>query len=39
MQFREIIPVYSENHTKPLKYKIQSYWLLKQVVHIVTTVL
>jgi hypothetical protein len=34
MLFREIIAVYSENHTK-----ILSYWLLKQAVHIVAIVL
>jgi hypothetical protein len=34
--FKEIIAVYSENHTKH-KYKLQTYWLLKQVLRIVTT--
>jgi hypothetical protein len=32
--FKEIIAVYRENHTK--QYKMQSHWLLKQVVHVVT---
>jgi hypothetical protein len=39
MLFKEIIAVYSENNTKPIINfvgKIQSYWLLKQVVHTVT---
>jgi hypothetical protein len=37
MLFKEIIAVYSENHTKPShKYKIKGKWLLKQVGHIVT---
>jgi hypothetical protein len=31
MLFGEIIPVYTENH-KTHKYKMQSYWLLKQMV-------
>jgi hypothetical protein len=33
MLFKEIIPVYSENLMKHIKYKIQSYWSLKQVVN------
>jgi hypothetical protein len=36
MLFKEIIVVYTENRTKPVKYKMQKYLLLKQVVHIVT---
>jgi hypothetical protein len=36
MLFKEIIAVYSENHNKNIKYKMQSCWLLKQVGHIVT---
>jgi hypothetical protein len=32
MLFKEIIAVYTEKHTKTM----QSYWLLKQVVHVVT---
>jgi hypothetical protein len=35
MLFKEIITVNSKNH-ETHKYKIQSYWLLSQVVHIVT---
>jgi hypothetical protein len=34
--FKEIIAVYSENYTKAHKYKMQRYWLLKQVGHVVT---
>jgi hypothetical protein len=34
--FEEIIAVCSENRTK-YKYKMQTYWLLKQVVHVVPT--
>jgi hypothetical protein len=40
MMFKEIIAVYSENHIKPINNSVgemQSYRLLKQVVHIVTT--
>jgi hypothetical protein len=36
MLFKEIIPLHSKNHMKPIGTKC-SYWLLKQVVHIVTT--
>jgi hypothetical protein len=36
MLFKEIIAVYSETHTKPNKYKMQHYWLSKQMVHIFT---
>jgi hypothetical protein len=40
MLFKEIIAVYSENHTKHTKIhsvgKMQSYWSLEQVVHIIT---
>jgi hypothetical protein len=32
--FKEIVPVCAEKHMK--SYKMQNYWLLKQVVHIVT---
>jgi hypothetical protein len=39
MQFKEIIPVYTENHMKTIYYKIQNYWLLIKVVYIVTTAL
>jgi hypothetical protein len=35
MLFKETIAVYSDNETH--EYKMQRYWLLKQVVHIVTT--
>jgi hypothetical protein len=35
--FKEIIAVYSENHTKPMNTKMQSYWLSKQVGQKVTT--
>jgi hypothetical protein len=35
--FKEVISVYTENNAKPKKYKMESYWLLKQVVHIVPT--
>jgi hypothetical protein len=35
MLFKELIAVYSGNHTKHKN--MQSYWLLKQVVHIVPT--
>jgi hypothetical protein len=34
--FREMIAVYSENHTKTHKYKMQHCWMSKQMVHIVT---
>jgi hypothetical protein len=40
MLFKEIIAVYSENHTIPVNVvcgKMQSYRLLKQVSHVVTT--
>jgi hypothetical protein len=39
MSLREIIAVYSENHTKSINTssKTQMYWRLKLVVHIVTT--
>jgi hypothetical protein len=33
--FKELIPAYTDNHTKH-KHKVQSYWLLNQVVHIIT---
>jgi hypothetical protein len=36
MLFKEIIAVYSENHTKHINIKCKSYWLLKQAGHIVT---
>jgi hypothetical protein len=36
MLFKEIIPVYTESHTKH-KYKMQTYWLLIQMVYIFTT--
>jgi hypothetical protein len=36
MLFKGIIAVYTENHTEH-KYKTQSYWVWKHVVHIVTT--
>jgi hypothetical protein len=36
MLFKEMIAVYGENHVKTNKYKIQHYWLSKQMVHIVT---
>jgi hypothetical protein len=36
MPFKEIIAVYSENRAKTSKYKMQRYWLLKQMVHMVT---
>jgi hypothetical protein len=40
--FKEIIAVYTENHKKPVNKaysvgKMQSYWMLKHVVHTVTT--
>jgi hypothetical protein len=38
MLFREIIALYSENHTKCTKYRIQSLKKLKRVVYIVITV-
>jgi len=34
--FKETIAVYSENHAKINKYKMQHYWPSKQMVHIVT---
>jgi hypothetical protein len=41
MLFREIVAIYSENHTKHTYThsvgRIQSFRVLKQVVHIVTT--
>jgi hypothetical protein len=36
MLFNGIIPVYIESY-ETHKYKMQRYWLLMQVVHIVTT--
>jgi hypothetical protein len=36
MLFKEMIAVYSEKHKKTHKYKMQSYWLLKQLVYIFT---
>jgi hypothetical protein len=41
MSFKEVIAVYYENHTEPETDslgKIWSYWMLKQVIHIGTTV-
>jgi hypothetical protein len=40
IRFRKIIAVYSENHTKQIFWvaKMQSFVMLKQVVHVVTTV-
>jgi hypothetical protein len=40
MMFMEIIAVYSDNHTKPIHTvdEMQSYWMLKQVIHIVNIV-
>jgi hypothetical protein len=35
--FKEVIAVYSENHTRPINTKCRSYWLLKQAGHIITT--
>jgi hypothetical protein len=37
MQFKEVIPIYTENHTKRIKVKMKSRWLLKQMARIVTT--
>jgi hypothetical protein len=37
MLFKEITAVYTENHTKPHKYKIQRYRLLRRLGHIITT--
>jgi hypothetical protein len=37
MLFEKIIPDYTENNKKTHAYKMYSYWLLKQVVHVVTT--
>jgi hypothetical protein len=34
--FKEIIAVYSENHTEPINIKCKSYLTLKQLVHIET---
>jgi hypothetical protein len=34
--FKEIIAVYSENHTEPINIKNKSYLMLKQLVHIAT---
>jgi hypothetical protein len=34
--FKEIIAVYTEDHTKHKKKIMKSYWLLKQVGHLVT---
>jgi hypothetical protein len=34
MLFKKVKLAYTENHTK---YQMASYWLLKQLVHIVTT--
>jgi hypothetical protein len=36
MLFKEIIPANSKNH-ETYKYKIHNYWLLNQVVYIVTS--
>jgi hypothetical protein len=36
MLFKELIAVYCNNHTKPVKYKMHNYWKFKQGVHIVT---
>jgi hypothetical protein len=38
LMFREIIAVYSQNHSKPIYYvvKIQSFKVVRQVVHIIT---
>jgi hypothetical protein len=33
--FKELIPVYAENH-KTYKYKSRTNWLLKQLLHIFT---
>jgi hypothetical protein len=35
MQFKEVIPIYTEIHTKRIKVKMKSRWLLKQMVPIV----
>jgi hypothetical protein len=35
MLLKEISPVYTKNEKNPT-YKMQSYWLLKKVVHILT---
>jgi hypothetical protein len=37
MFYKEVIPVYTENHMKPVYAKILIYWLLKQAAHIFTT--
>jgi hypothetical protein len=34
--FKEIIAVYSENHTEPINIKCKSYLMLKRLVHIAT---
>jgi hypothetical protein len=36
MLFKEMIPVYSESHTKPISTNF-SHWLLKHVVGVATT--
>jgi hypothetical protein len=36
MLFKEIIAVYSENHTEPINIKCKSYLMLKRLVHIAT---
>jgi hypothetical protein len=38
MLLKEMIPVYNENHTKPISAHCKSHRLLKQVGHIVITV-
>jgi hypothetical protein len=37
MLFKEIIDVYIQNHNEAHRYKVQCYWLLKQVMHIGAT--
>jgi hypothetical protein len=39
MLFKEMIDVYTDDHTKPMNtlWAKCSYWLLKQVVHMVAT--
>jgi hypothetical protein len=37
--FKEIIAVYSENHTQPINIKYKSYLMLKRLVHIATILL
>jgi hypothetical protein len=36
MLFKELIAVYSENHTEPINIQWKSYLMLKQLVHIAT---